>query len=282
MSVGMLLLAVRLLLLEQRVAFVSSSAAQLTSVCEALSQVLLYPLVWPHQYSVMVPSLEYLEAPYPFLFGALRPERPFDEDDDGNLPGLLANCCGWFPEDQGVALFDLDAGEAHGFCEADRLLPALPYEAEARLRRGLAELRSEADAAYDAAPAPGLFGCGCGSDDGFDAAVQGVFERFTSELLRDAAAALTEAAGGAADSEVEGPMRGDSRSSWGGADGAFYELFGRTQAFVDHVRTVQLCGAGQAPPAEEGGSAAAAAGAAQAPGYALPQLDGAHLDFRGR
>ena len=135
LSVSALLLVVRLLLLEQKVLFVSSSVAFLTTACEVFSSILLFPLAWVHCYNPLLPSMDYLATPPPFLFGCLRDiflKDGFADSHDLLSSEILAQ------EDRDFSVFDLDTGDVHpAECELSEL-PELPEAAQSRLRFSVA------------------------------------------------------------------------------------------------------------------------------------------------
>ena len=107
LSISALLLVIRLLLLEQKVLFVSSSVAFLTTACEAFSSILLFPLAWVHCYNPLLPSMDYLATPPPFLFGCLR--DIFLKDSFADSHDLLSSEILAEP-DRDFSIFDLDTG----------------------------------------------------------------------------------------------------------------------------------------------------------------------------
>ena len=135
LSVSALLLVVRLLLLEQKVLFVSSSVAFLTTACEVFSSILLFPLAWVHCYNPLLPSMDYLATPPPFLFGCLRDiflKDGFADSHDLLSSEILAQ------GDRDFSIFDLDTGDVHpAECELPEL-PELPEAAQSRLRFSVA------------------------------------------------------------------------------------------------------------------------------------------------
>ena len=110
LSVSSILLVTRLVLLEQKVLFVGSSVAMLTSACEAFSTILFFPLAWVHCYNPLLPSTDYLQTPPPFLFGCLREiilKETFADSHDLMSCDLLSQSG---LADRDFSIVDLDTG----------------------------------------------------------------------------------------------------------------------------------------------------------------------------
>ena len=181
LSVSALLLVIRLLLLEQKVLFVSSSVAFLTTACEALSSILLFPLAWVHCYNPLLPSMDYLATPPPFLFGCLR--DIFLKDSFADSHDLLSSEI--LAADRDFSIFDLDTGDVHPADQEISELPDLPDAAQSRLRFSLTELRSRFEAFQDLPGSPQSL-----DSVAFDKSVQRMFLTFTSDLLGDVPGSL--------------------------------------------------------------------------------------------
>lgn len=121
-----LLRVAQLLLLEQKVVFVSSSVSALLSACEAFSRDLLLPLHWPFSYMPLVPDACVLELPIPYLCGYLRRSGERIEADD-------------------FSIFDLDTGETEIVAQG---LPALPASTALRLKHHLGAADSDLRSAF--------------------------------------------------------------------------------------------------------------------------------------
>ncbi|CAE8644146.1 unnamed protein product, partial [Polarella glacialis] len=240
LGVSSLLLVARLLLLEQKVVFVSSSVALLTSACEAFSTLLLFPLAWVHCYNPLLPSTDYLGLPPPFLFGSLREVFCDGGTDEGTDLGATRD----------FSVFDLDTGEVNAAPEIDRL-PSLPEAAESRLRFGLTELRASLEATNDVLPMLQEEGDLDIEEESFEDAAQQIFLSFTAEILGDVPCFLGNRCQAATPSSVSSSFQGSHfLSSVSKKDKPFYASFLQTSAFLAHLQTLHLYGPRESPFAE--------------------------------
>eukprot|EP00927_Polykrikos_kofoidii_P052335 TRINITY_DN4611_c0_g1_i2.p1 TRINITY_DN4611_c0_g1~~TRINITY_DN4611_c0_g1_i2.p1 ORF type:complete len:1398 (-),score=128.70 TRINITY_DN4611_c0_g1_i2:194-4387(-) len=142
LGISEILLLVRLLLLERQVVLRSSSAVLLAHACEALAQVLLFPLTWRHPYVPLISPQTHLSDNGPWIYGL---HRQVLEVGAGNtLIGLATAGSGA----RLYTVFDLDTGEAEPAGDIERpgdhggLVPKLPCQVAYTLREGLAEIRA--------------------------------------------------------------------------------------------------------------------------------------------
>ena len=240
LSVSDLLLVVRLLLLEQKVLFVSSSVALLTSACEAFSSILLFPLAWVHCYNPLLPSMDYLATPPPFLFGCLRDiflKESFADSHDLLSSEILSG-------DRDFSIFDLDTGDVYPDESEIPDLPGLPDAAQSRLRCSITELRSKFEAFQDLWP-EGT------SSESFEESVQKIFLTFTCDLLGDVPGSLGPSCEVATAASVhESFQEVQFLSNVCSKDKPFFQSFVQTSAFLDYLQTLHLFGSSKSPLAE--------------------------------
>lgn len=226
-----ILLIVRLLLLEHKVLFISSSTFLLTAACEAFARILLFPLSWGHVYSPMIPSSEYLDLPPPWLYGS----------DRSIVQMLLKN--GSTSAGQDFSVFDLDTGDT-ALAEDFKNLPALPEAAESKLRFGLVKLRARSETLCDFEEEH--MAEHASSDFDFDA--QDLFFHFTGSLLggvRDFIGGGCHAA--TTHSASVSFQHASFLSSVDLKDQPFYSAFIRTQAFTIYLQSLHLYSVGLSP-----------------------------------
>lgn len=149
LGVGELVMLLRLLLLEKQVVLRSSSATILVACCEALTQILLFPLAWQHPCIPLSPQASQanlLARRGPWLLGV---QREVLELGSGALTGL--GLPGRVDEDgqpRLYSIFDLDVGEVDYAPDVEQL-PRFPADVESRLRNGFTELRAWMHASHD-------------------------------------------------------------------------------------------------------------------------------------
>ena len=241
LSVSSVLLLTRLLLLEQKVLFVGSSVALLTSACEAFSSILLFPLAWVHCYNPLLPSTDYLATPPPFLFGCLREiilKETFADSNDLASSEILSG-----PRD--FTIFDLDTGDVY---PGEDGTPDLPDAAQSRLRFSFTELRSQLEAQHDLWP--GTAGL-AGPDQDFEDSVQKIFLTFMADVLGDVAGSLgPQCETATAASVLSSFQEGQFLSSVSAKDKPFFESFVQSNAFLAYLQTLHLFGTSESPFAE--------------------------------
>eukprot|EP00434_Breviolum_minutum_P043543 symbB.v1.2.038821.t1/scaffold6169.1/size20375/1 len=257
LSVSTVLLVTRLVLLEQKVLFVGSSVAMLTSACEAFSSILLFPLAWVHCYNPLLPSTDYLATPPPFLFGCLREiilKETFADSNDllsSDLLGIRQRSNSPTshtpePAERDFTVLDLDTGDVY-FHQMANELPALPEAAQSRLRFSLTELRAEVEAKEDLWPGSKVQS----TEEFFQDAVQKMYLTFMADLLGDVASSLgppCEIATAA--SVLSSFQEGRFLSGVSAKDKPFFESFVQTNAFLAYLQTLHLFGTSQSPFAE--------------------------------
>lgn len=136
LGVTHLLLLLRLLLLERQVLLRCSSALVLTYVCEALAQILLFPLAWQHDYVPLLSDEDELGSRSPWLFGL---QRQVLELGHGALTSLGDGSLGVSGGSRTHSVFDLDLREVDLAIDVD-YLPDLPLPVKDHLEAGLEEI----------------------------------------------------------------------------------------------------------------------------------------------
>ena len=239
LSVSVVLLLTKLVLLEQKILFVSSSVAQLTAACEAFSSILLFPLAWVHCYNPLLPSTDYLATPPPFLFGCLREiilKETFADSNDLTSSELFKDL------KRDFTIIDLDTGDIYAHQEE---LPDLPDAAQSRLRYSFTELRSQLEAKHDQWPRPRE-----GHVD-FQDAVQRMFLTFMADLLGDVAGSLgPQCETATAASVLSSFQEAHFLSMVSAKDRPFFEPFVQSNAFLAYLQTLHLFGTSDSPFAE--------------------------------
>eukprot|EP00927_Polykrikos_kofoidii_P046446 TRINITY_DN40690_c0_g1_i1.p1 TRINITY_DN40690_c0_g1~~TRINITY_DN40690_c0_g1_i1.p1 ORF type:complete len:1339 (+),score=175.44 TRINITY_DN40690_c0_g1_i1:64-4080(+) len=252
------LLVVKLLLLEHKVVFVSSSANRLVSVCEAFATILLYPVVWRHSYNPLVLDSDYLNLPWPFLFGLLRPVLDTGHDGMPDVAGWLETSTLEVSDPREFTIIDLDMGDVLP-CPGTDDLPSLPEALESSLRFGLTSIRVWGDAVLDLgdddndSDDTAAFPC-CPADsqwtgtrtalpplhvidENFNLVVQHLFHCFTSSLLEHVASF--------AQNDIF--PKDDFVAFHEEQAQPFYRSFVLTSAFVDYLRLRALYNPAQTP-----------------------------------
>eukprot|EP00435_Cladocopium_sp_Y103_P045750 s659_g13.t1 len=250
LSVSSILLVTRLVLLEQKVLFVGSSVAMLTSACEAFSTILFFPLAWVHCYNPLLPCTDYLQTPPPFLFGCLREiilkETGADSQDLLSSELLGPKSLGLAGESRDFSIVDLDTGDVY-LHDGEGELPALPDAAQSRLRFSFTELRAQLEARQDVWPATEQET----TEELFQNSVQKIYLTFMADLLGDVAGSLGPPCETAtAASVLSSFQEGHFLSSVSAKDKPFFESFVQSHAFLAYLQTLHLFGTAESPFAE--------------------------------
>lgn len=242
LGVNELLLLAKLILLERRIVLRSSSTLVLTYACESLATVLLFPLVWQHEFDPLLRQRDRLLRLRPFLYGLHRPAADFA---DGAANGLAEGPWGLEGLSSTYTIFDLDVGEVHLATDVAQL-PELPPSVMQALRGALHKLRRQRIAADDVCAAnawSSARGAGLHFVHTFNVAAQEAFFVAVAGLVKGARGFFVE------DGSADVPAFDAEAyvTSWPQEAHAFGHIFVQTAAFQAHIADLRLYASGESP-----------------------------------